>query len=251
MEKMNEPGQEKESKRDNVLGRLRKRYPDKQFDDDEAIYGQIGEDYDNLEKENGEMKDREKIMSDMFSTDPRSAEFLTAISKGENPVIVLLREFGPDIKDALDDPERVQEVADAWAEEQKRIAKSQELDEEWAKNMSRSVDNLAEYQKAHGLSDEQADQIIYSLINIVRDGVVGKFSPEMFDIISKAINHDDDVAQAESEGAVAGRNEKITEKLRKSQKGDGIGQLNGRNNGSMDMRSKRPSIFALAEQART
>ena len=39
------------SKRDRQLGRLREKYPDKKFEDDEEIYGQIGEDYDNYEKD--------------------------------------------------------------------------------------------------------------------------------------------------------------------------------------------------------
>ena len=241
--------QGQKSRRETVIGRLRERYPDKKFEDDEEIYGQIGDDYDNLEKENTAYKDREKSLSDMFAADPRSAEFLTELSKGGNPVISLLKNFGPDIKETLDDPEKMQELADAWAEDQKRIAKSKQLDDEYANNMEKSLADLRKYQEDNGLSDEQTDAIIFGLISIVRDGVMGKFTPESFELISKAINHDEDVAQAESEGTVAGRNQKITEKLRKSRKGDGLGPLNGKNNaqssepGGMD-------VFALADLAK-
>ena len=218
------------SKRDRQIGRLREKYPDKKFEDDEEIYGQIGDDYDNYEKEIGGYREREKALSDMFAADPRSAEFLTEISKGGSPVISLLKNFGPDIKEALDDPEKMQEVADAWAEEQERIAKSRKLDDEYAENLPKSLEALRKYQEENNLTEEQADAIIFALINIVRDGVMGKFSPEMFDLMSKAINHDVDVADAQEEGEVAGRNQKVTEKLRKSKNGDGLAPLNGKNN---------------------
>jgi len=67
------------SKRDRQLSRLREKYPDKKFEDDEEIYGQIGEDYDNYEKELGGYREREKALSDMFASDPRSAGLVTEL----------------------------------------------------------------------------------------------------------------------------------------------------------------------------
>ena len=236
------------SKRDRHLNRLREKYPDKKFEDDEEIYGQIGEDYDNYEKELGGYREREKALSDMFAAEPRSAEFLTEMSKGGNPVLSLLKNFGPDIKETLDDPDKMQELADVWAEEQQRIAKSKQLDDEYAENLPKSLEALKQFQEERGLTDEQADEIIFHLINIVRDGVMGKFSPEMFDLMTKAINHDEDVADAQEEGEVAGRNQKVTEKLRKNKSGDGLAPLNGKNNqqgsGKQDM-----DIFDIANMA--
>lgn len=236
------------SKRDRHIGRLREKYPDKSFENDDEIYGQISEDYDNYEKELGGYREREKALSDMFASDPRSAEFLTEMSKGGNPVLSLLKNFGPDIKEALDDPEKMQELADAWAEEQQRIAKSKQLDDEYAENLPKSLEALQKFQEERGLTDEQTDEIIFHLINIVRDGVMGKFSPEMFDLMTKAINHDEDVADAQEEGEVAGRNQKVTEKLRKSKNGDGLAPLNGKNN-QQGSRKQDMDIFDIANMA--
>ena len=98
------------------------------------------------------------------------------------------------------------------------------------------------------LTEHGMTEIIFHLINIVRDGVMGKFSPEMFDLMTKAINHDEDVADAQEEGEVAGRNQKVTEKLRKNKNGDGLAPLNGKNNqqgsGKQDM-----DIFDIANMA--
>ena len=42
---------EVKSRRDQHLDRLRSKYPDKKFEDDEEIYGQISDDYDTYEAE--------------------------------------------------------------------------------------------------------------------------------------------------------------------------------------------------------
>ena len=89
----------------------------------------------------------------MFASDPRSAEFLTEMSKGGNPVLSLLKNFGPDIKETLDDPDKMQELADVWAEEQQRIAKSKQLDDEYAENLPKSLDALKQFQEERDLTD--------------------------------------------------------------------------------------------------
>ena len=236
------------SKRDRHVARLRERHPDKTFDNDEDIYGQTYDDYDEYERQIGGYREREKALGDMFAADPRSAEFLTEMSKGGNPVMALLKNFGPDIKETLDDPEKMRELADAWAKEQERLAKSRQLDDEYAKNMEESLETLRKYQEERGLGDDEADAIIFGLISIVRDGVMGKFTAETLDMMSKAINHDGDVAMAKDEGTVAGRNQRVVERLRKGTKGDGMPPLGGKNGrGGGDVRPR--SIFDLANDA--
>ncbi len=235
------------SKRDQHVERLRKKYPEKKFEDDEELFGQIGADYDAYEAENSGYKEREQKLSDMFAADPRSAELLVGMSNGENFAMSFMKKFGPDIKDTLDDPEKMQEVADAWAEDQKRIAKSKQLDDEWAKNMEQSMAALEAFQQERGLSDEQVNQVFYGLIEIVRNGVMGKFDQKGFEFALNAINHDGDVAMAQEEGTIAGKNQRVTEQLRKSRKGDGVAQLGSKNNSGSIKRDS--SIFDLASAA--
>lgn len=102
-----------ESKRDNFMKRLRGKYPDKQFDDDEAVYGQINDDYDEYDGQLKRYKDEEQALVDMFNKDERSAAFLSDWHKGEDPVSALVRRFGRDIVEAMDDPEKADEIAEA------------------------------------------------------------------------------------------------------------------------------------------
>lgn len=237
------------SRRDQHVERLRKKYPDKQFEDDEAIFGQISDDYDQYEQENSAMREREKTLSDMFSADPRSAYFLNDMREGNDPVLGLVKRFGVEVKDVLDDPAMQEKIKEANQEYLDRVAKSKKLDEEYDRNMEITLSKtLPEYQQQNGLSDEEIDNICAAWLQIVRDGVMGKLTTETLTLIANALNHDVDVANAQEEGEVAGRNAKIDMKLRKPQQGDGITTLNGRNSAPRQ-NIKSQSIFDLAREA--
>ena len=102
---------EVKSKRQSMTERLQSRYPDKDFTDEESFFGQISDDYDDYDKNIAGYKEREKAFSDMFTSDPRSARFLTDWRNGQDPVVGLIRQFGTDIKAAIDDPERQEQIA--------------------------------------------------------------------------------------------------------------------------------------------
>lgn len=240
---------EVKSRRDQHLERLRKKYPEKKFEDDEEIYGQISDDYDNYEAELERYRARDKSLSDMFAADPRSAQFLTDMHNGIDPVIGLVRNFGVEIKDVLDDPEMQDKIAEANKDYVERVAKSKELDEEYEKNMGTTLETLRQFQSERGMSNEQIDKLFELLLGIVRDGVMGKFSTETLDMASKALNYDADVATAGEEGEIAGRNAKIVEKLRKSKKGDGTAPIGGKNGQGAAPTRKEQSMFDLAKEA--
>lgn len=235
------------TKREAQIERLRNKYPDKKFEDDDEIYGQISDDYDQYDRELGEYRDREKTLSDMFSADPRSAQFLSDMHKGEDPVLGLVRNFGVEIKDVLDNPEMQDKIAEANREYVERVAKSKELDEEYERNIAVTLEMLRRYQQERGMTDEQIDAVIDALLRIVRDGVMGKFDVDTLDMMVKAIDHDADVDIAAEEGRIAGRNDKIVESLRKSNMGDGVSPLGGKN-GSPSQR-RESNMFDLANEA--
>ncbi|MBQ3918171.1 MAG: hypothetical protein II695_00720, partial [Oscillospiraceae bacterium] len=93
--------------------RLQSRYPEMDFSDDEAVFGRIYDDYDDYDKNIAGYQEREKAFEDMFAADPRSASFLQSWRDGGDPTIELVRQFGTDIKDAIDDPVRQEEMAAA------------------------------------------------------------------------------------------------------------------------------------------
>lgn len=237
------------SPRERLNERLKGKYPDKTFEDDDAVFGQINDDFDDLDKQIGESRAREEQLSNMFTADPRSAHFLNTWRNGGDPAVELIRQFGTDIKEAIDDPEKQEEIAAANKEFVERVAKEKELEEQYQKNIAQSLANLEEFQNANGLTDEQVDDAMQFLVNIMKDGIMGIFKPESIDMAMKAINHDSDVQTAEEEGMVRGKNAKVDLKLRKDKSGDGVPQLNGKN-GAAAVTNGRKSIFDVARGAR-
>ncbi len=236
--------QKVKSKRDLVKERLLSRYPDANFDDDEAVSGLILDDYDKYDSDIAGYQEREQSFADMFSRDPRSASFLTSWRNGGDPVTELVRQFGTDIKDAIDDPERQEEIAAANKDFVERVAKEKELDETYNKNLAESLESISTLQQQNGLTDDQVDEAMSFILTIVKDAVMGKFTPETIDMAMKAINHDADVAMADHAGEVRGKNGKVEEKLRQRKQGDGMPNLDGKN-GNGGQQRQRKSLGAL------
>jgi len=231
------------SKRDTMSARLKKKYPDQDFADDEAMFGRINDDYDDFDKQLGEYQQREQSIVDMFNSDPRSAHFMNNWRQGSTPEVELMRQFGDTFKEALDDPEKLDELEAAHKEYLDRVAKSKELEDQYNQNIGSSIETLDQFQADNGLSDEQADQVMDFLNGIFNDAIRGIYKRESMDMALKAINHDEDVANADADAEVRGRNAKINETLRKRQSGDGTAPLNGRNGSTST--STGPDMGAL------
>lgn len=238
------------SKRDTFMERMKGKYPDRAFADDEEIFGQISDDYDGYDKELTGYKEREKAFSDMFTSDPRSAAFLMRWKGGEDPEVALIRNHGKEgIEAAINDPEKLEEIAAANKEYVDRVAKEKELEDLYQKNIRESLGLLRRLSEEKGISDDKIDDAWELLKKIVHDGVIGIFSEETVNLALKALSHDEDVAAAGHEGEVRGKNTKINETLRKKEKGDGLVPLNGKNGGSGD-KKRNMNIFDFADAAK-
>lgn len=247
-------GQKEKSKREMLVERMRSRYPDANFDDDDEFYGAVGTDYDNYEKELGDMKNEQKEFTDMFANDPRTAYVFQAFKKDskKHPLVVLTEMFGPEFRDALENPEAIEGLAEAEQEFSERMVKSDKLEKEYNENIKKSFD-VFDKMEADGVDEKTISDAVNFVTSIANDVILGKFSEETMQMAIKAINHDADVSEAAHIGEVKGRNAKIDEKLRKSKSGDGTAQLGGANNvpmekpkkdlGALERVSERKSIW--------
>ena len=233
------------SNRDRYTERLKTKYPDKEYVDDEALFGQINDDYDSYDNELSGYREREKALTDLFASNPRSAAFLTDWRKGEDPIIGMVRKFGDDFKAALEDPEKQKALAAANKEYAERIAQEKQFENEYQKNISDTLSTLETMQTEEGLSDEDIDSAMDFLLDIMRDGIMGKFSRESILMALKAIRHDSDVEQADREGEVRGRNSKIEEKLRRGSRGDGTASLAGKDGGGRGSTREMPDLGVI------
>lgn len=223
--------QEVKSKRDALNERMLGRYPDLDVNDVEAMSGRISDEYDEYDRQLGEYKAREDKLINMMNADPRSAHFMSSWANGDDPVMALVRLFGEDIRTILDDPdsEASKELARRAAEGQASKAKSDS-------NIDETKKVIAEWKKANGLSDDEADEVLDVIEKVLSDALDGIVSVETLDLFRDGLRHDEDVAVAAEDAEVKGRNARINEKLRTRKSGDGTPALDGKNG-----RGERPA----------
>jgi hypothetical protein len=236
------------SKREIFGDRLKSKYPEKEYADDEALFGQINDDYDQYEQKLGGYEANEKALTEMFRKYPHSSQFIADMAAGKNPWLAMVEQLGKEgIMDIFDNPDYKDAIAKAEEEYTKRISEGEEIKKQRSTNLVESQQMRDQAQQELGLSDEETDDAMNLLMSIAFDALVGKFTRENFEMAVKAIRHDSDVDSARNEGEIAGRNAKITDKLRKSKSGDGVPMLSGSNNAPAKSGGK--SIFDLAREA--
>ena len=104
-------------------------------------------------------------------------------------------------------------------------------------------------QAERGLTDEQMDAALETLIAIGDDSVVGIYSEDNINLALKANGYDEAVANAAYEGEVKGRNAKIDAKLRTARAGDGVASLDGKNTTGTQAPRRARTIFDDAREA--
>lgn len=227
------------SKRDNFMGRMKTRYPEKEFADDEELFGQIDEDYEEYDNRLNEMTEREQAFSKLFQDNPRSARLMMEWKNGADPIVTLIRMYGKDeLIAAIEDPERLKGIEEANKEWKEKLDKSDAMEAEFDANLPESLKALSAWAEESGKSDEEVNNVMATLSEISTGYLNGKFTKETFEMISKALNYDNATEEARMEGEVSGRNAKIEEKLRKGKRGDGMPQLGGKS-GGMEEKPKR------------
>lgn len=243
---INAENEQIKSNRDKHIERLRTKYPDKKFEDDEEIFGQIYDDYDDYDKQISERDQQSEAFVKMFERDPRSARMMMEWRDGNDPIVTLIRMYGKDaILEAIEDEDRLEEIENANKEWADRAIQNDAYDKEYNKNLPESLTNLEQWAQQTGKTDEQVDAVMEQLAQISKDYIMGKFTTETLEMISKAINYDSDIETAQIEGEVAGRNAKIDEKLRRAGRGDGMPSLGGKGESVRGGR-KKTDLGALA-----
>ena len=110
------------------IERMKAKKPDLNYDDEEALYGSINDDYDAYDGELKGYKENEEKLLGAFNKDPRIASLFLAMTKGENPLLYLIDNFGQDeIRAALDDPEMKEKIVEKQNAYLERQSKNSQL----------------------------------------------------------------------------------------------------------------------------
>ena len=202
------------SNRERFLSRMKEKYPDVDYDDEDARYGTYNDYFDAMDSRTRELEQSDEGMRNLFSRDPRVADIMIDIAKGEDPAIAFYRAYPDYINQDLSDPD----VAARLAEENKeRIEKLQAEEEE----KQRTGKEREDKQQAAG---EEIGGIVSMFVAIANEGITMDVSRETLELIRKGLGYDGDVAKAREEGSIEGRNERIGREKKRFM-GDGIAHI--------------------------
>jgi len=241
------PAENKPSKRDMFMSRFKSRHAD-YGDDDDSVYGGIGEDYDKL----GGYEENEKKIVDAINKNPRNAEVIQAMLQGKDIETYMLEKHGDSLRDIIDDPEEMAKYLGNQQSLLAKIAENEKLQSQAEENFNDSLDELDAAAKEMGNEDE-AGKAIVTFNAIVDDAVVGKVSKDTWLMILKAMNFDSAVENSRKEGEIKGRNTKIQERKKKRTLPKGVPPTLGGQSASMIQKEKRgnPNLGPALESYRT
>ena len=188
--------------------------PDVDFEDKEARYERMAKDRGELRN----LRNSGQKLSGILNKHRWVGAMLT--DEEENPLVWMAKN-GIDVKAALEDPEVMQQVTDAfngWAQKQADGEAAEAAKDE---ALARSYEALDALQAELGFSDEQKNRMNeYFWDEVWLPAWHGEVSKDVWTAIMHAMNYDQDMANAREEAAIQARNEKFSNKVKNFDKGN-------------------------------
>lgn len=186
--------------------------PDVDFEDKEARYGRLAderENYRSLKKSGRALSqalDKNRWIGAMFQD--------LADNPEKNPLVWLV-ENGIDVKGALDDPEIMSQVDEAFKGWQQKQVDGEAAEAALDASLDKSMEALQSVQSENKLSDEQVEQLwAHFWDDVYQPAFSGEVSKDTWLGLLHAMNYDTDMKNAREESALQARNEKFTNKLK-------------------------------------
>lgn len=229
---------EVKTKRDILLERMRGKYPDRDFADDDGLYDAVIGDFDDYESTVAKHKEVDDKLSGMFESNPQFAGmFLSALNGDRNPVLSMIETYGDDFRSYLDDPENAESIAEANAKFVERLNGEKELEAKYEANLEQSLKIADEIEASGQYTREQVDLAFKAVLDDANRAIMGEINQDMLMTKLKGINHDNDIQEAVEEATVRAKNQKID--LKKKNLKDELPMIDGK--GAAPVEDRRSS----------
>ena len=211
------------SKREKMLERMRGRYADRGFENEDDMYGAAMEDWDAMDgKIKASEEENAKAMAALKKS-PAAMKFLSAILNDVDEAEAL-----QDLEDYLKfSPEEKARHNENVAARQAAEEAAAELKAKYEENLAVTSEVLGKWAEENGLSVEEAvnmvNEFVEKFINKFNSGAMDK---DFFEQMFRLMNYDKDIAAAREAGRKEGVNEGIKSKAEKKT-GDGLPKVGG------------------------
>lgn len=168
------------------------------------------------------MEEANQVIMDVLDAEPVLAKIIQDISMGATFREAIARHIDPeDLVAQQGDPD-----FEAW--EKNRTARSEELgkrkemDEKLAANKEMTMAEIRAFAEEHNMTPEAATDFLGQLDELFTNVYSGLIDRKTLNLLKKAIDADQMVAEAKQEGEIEGRNAKIKETIAPTKVGDGL-----------------------------
>lgn len=190
--------------------RLKKRFADREFNSDEDWDNAAEEAYAEDEESINVFKDNNKIIDEVIASDKDLAAIIADIVANHIPFrAAVAKRFSPEdlvAKEGDDDYEYYQKSYEERVATGKEI---QRIAQERLKNEDEAYDNIDAFCEKKGYSEDDKKDFIKYINEFYNSLSMRKITPEVLQTIDNARHYEEDMASAEENGFVAGKNEKI------------------------------------------
>ena len=193
--------------------RLKKRFADREFNSDEDWDNAAEEAYAEDEESINVFKDNNKIIDEVIASDKDLAAIIADIVANHIPFrAAVAKRFSPEDLVAKEGDEDYEYYQKSYEERVATGKEIQRIAQERLKNEDEAYDNIDAFCEKKGYSDEDKKEFIKFINEFYNSLSMRKITPEVLQTLDNARHYEDDMASAEENGFVAGKNENIAAK---------------------------------------
>jgi hypothetical protein len=193
--------------------RLKKRFADREFNSDEDWDNAAEEAYAEDEESINVFKDNNKIIDEVIASDKDLAAIIADIVANHIPFrAAVAKRFSPEDLIAKEGDEDYDYYQKSYEERVATGKEIQRIAQERLKNEDEAYDNIDAFCEKKGYSDEDKKEFIKFINEFYNSLSMRKITPEVLQTLDNARHYEDDMASAEENGFVAGKNENIAAK---------------------------------------
>lgn len=196
--------------------RLKNRYKDREFNTDEDWNNAAEEAYAEDEETIKVFTDNNKLIDEVLASDKDLAAIVADIITNHIPFrAAIAKRFAPEDLVAKEGDEDYEYYQKSYEERVATGKELQKLSQERLKNEDEAYDNIDAFCEKKGYGDEDKREFIGFINEFFNSLSMRKITPEMLQTLDNARHYEEDMATAEEEGFVAGKNENIAAKRAK------------------------------------
>lgn len=210
--------------------RISKLYPDAAMETEEDIETLYNRYADDKENELTGMKDNMQVIEDLMNSDEDLRAVLTDMIVNKTPFRAAIAKYlSQDDLTPLPTDEDYEAVRTAYNERVERGKSQAAAMEEIRKNEENTYNEFESFVAEKNLDEIEAKELDDIIGEVFSNLLYKKITREMLEMFLKAKHYDADLAKADSEGEIRGRNAAIEAKriAAESKKGDGVPYLVG------------------------